>query len=59
MKMMNENYKDDKSIIKILRDYINISKKPMMGSIFITRDGTFINMGDNVDDSHGDIINML
>ena len=59
MKLLNENYKDDKYIKKLMQDYVNVSRKPMMGSVFITQDGTFINMGDNVDDSHGDIIGML
>ena len=59
LKFLNENLIDEKSIIKILKDYIDISRKPKLGSVFLTRDGTFINLGENEDDSHGDIISYL
>ena len=59
LKFLQENLIDEKSIIKILKDYIDISRKPKLGSVFLTKDGTFINLGENEDDSHGDIISYL
>ena len=59
LKFLKENLIDEKSIIKILKDYIDISRKPKLGSVFLTKDGTFINLGENEDDSHGDIISYL
>ena len=59
LKFLKENLIDEKSIIKILKDYIDINRKPKLGSVFLTKDGTFINLGENEDDSHGDIISYL
>ena len=57
--IIKEQYQDDNRILNILRDYVNVSRKPMLGSAYLTRQGEFINLGESVDSSHGDIISYL